>query len=518
MTNRIRVFMSYAREDEAFVRDKIVLRLPADRFEVWFDRTSIPAGKSWDEKIHQGLEECDVLLVAVSKAALKSEWVQREYMHALELGKQVIPCRLKNIALPEALQPLQWIDLSDSAAYEKQITKLISDLLRGMQAPLSTRVGKWLSSAGLDTGPVSFMATQAASALDKRREALHNRIAPRPETVERYEAGLRAKAQGDLDGAATYWEQLLKADPHYLNGQLKQEYDALLLAVTPLRIERLRKQADEAADRGEWDSEITALQQLLDLGGMCPDARARMQAARTNLEHQVLYQSAQRLISEGSTAAAREALEKLYQSAPFFGDPQGVARKLGMQPDTVFYRRRQVLEDRQQDVRSQLEIARGEKARLDAERRPVAQQYDAIANTRSAINDRRAGCTGTFVLSVIGLLLLWGGVTVIANITQNPGNAAAAGAQFPKLLLALAVGFVGMRLWLRFRLNSVNVDLRYWSAELEKHLVKLRPVEARIQALEQENKQVRQEANRVVSTAKHKNGAGKPAWRRWIGA
>jgi tellurium resistance protein TerD len=86
------VFVSYAREDEAYV-DTLVRYLRGQGVEVWTD-TAIYFGDRWSEVIEEKIDSCAAFVVVMSPAARESAWVDREVLHALEQGKRVFPLLL----------------------------------------------------------------------------------------------------------------------------------------------------------------------------------------------------------------------------------------------------------------------------------------------------------------------------------------------------------------------------------------------------------------------------------------
>lgn len=82
------LFISYSRKDAAFI-DRLELSLQSVGFNVWVDRSNLLGGQSWSAEVQQAIEQCAVLVVAVSPDALRSAAVRREYEYALQCGKPV---------------------------------------------------------------------------------------------------------------------------------------------------------------------------------------------------------------------------------------------------------------------------------------------------------------------------------------------------------------------------------------------------------------------------------------------
>lgn len=79
-----RVFISYAREDRARIR-QLAASLERDGVDVWWD-IETPPGKRFVDVIAEALQSCDHVVVVWSTASVESEWVKREAATGLERG------------------------------------------------------------------------------------------------------------------------------------------------------------------------------------------------------------------------------------------------------------------------------------------------------------------------------------------------------------------------------------------------------------------------------------------------
>jgi nucleotide-binding universal stress UspA family protein len=107
-----RVFLSYSREDLEYVRD-LQRQLREQDLHAWRDEVSIPGGTEWARVIDAAINEMDVMVVVVTSASAKSEWVEKECSAFLKNGKTVVPYVVhaaKKAALPTYLAPLQYVD------------------------------------------------------------------------------------------------------------------------------------------------------------------------------------------------------------------------------------------------------------------------------------------------------------------------------------------------------------------------------------------------------------------------
>lgn len=102
------VFISYAHEDQAFVR-RIVPALEAEGFSVWWDHT-IPPGKSWDTFIAKGIEEARCCIVVWSTHSVASDWVKEEATLA-KTGEKYLPVAISDDQPPVGFRRIQAANL-----------------------------------------------------------------------------------------------------------------------------------------------------------------------------------------------------------------------------------------------------------------------------------------------------------------------------------------------------------------------------------------------------------------------
>ena len=122
---KIRVFVSYSRNDEDFAR-KITATLINFGFDVWLDVERIPSGANWANTIHEGLTESSIMLLILTPDSMKSENVEREWQFYLnEVKKPVIPVLWDDCQRHFQLTMLQYIDFrSTQVNYNEAINQL----------------------------------------------------------------------------------------------------------------------------------------------------------------------------------------------------------------------------------------------------------------------------------------------------------------------------------------------------------------------------------------------------------
>jgi hypothetical protein len=125
------IFISYSRKDAAIAR-AIADSLAEADFSAWFDFDDLEPGQRWVQVIQQAVEECDAMVVVMSRAARDSEWVERETLLAMDLKKPLHVVLIEDIPLPLHLINRQYIDFRDEseAARKRALRKLTAALRR----------------------------------------------------------------------------------------------------------------------------------------------------------------------------------------------------------------------------------------------------------------------------------------------------------------------------------------------------------------------------------------------------
>lgn len=131
-----RIFISYAREDEAFAR-ALATQLAKLGADIWIDIEDIPAGVKWSTAIQQGLDIADGMIVIISPESMSSRNVEDEWQYLLDQNKPVIPVLLRPAKIHFQLNRIQWIDFQNYP-FDVALVELHEELGRNgihLQAP-----------------------------------------------------------------------------------------------------------------------------------------------------------------------------------------------------------------------------------------------------------------------------------------------------------------------------------------------------------------------------------------------
>lgn len=101
-----KLFLSHATADRSFV-NKLARFLKEQAIPFWYSKRHLVGAQQWHDEIGNALKTCDWFLIVLSPAAMRSVWVKRELMYALNEDRykeRIVPLLLK----PCDIQALSW--------------------------------------------------------------------------------------------------------------------------------------------------------------------------------------------------------------------------------------------------------------------------------------------------------------------------------------------------------------------------------------------------------------------------
>ena len=136
---RFDAFISHAGKDTAQAR---VIETGLGAKRVWLDHSEIRLGALLGRELLSNIRASRALVLVWSKRAAKSPWVQSEWIAAATLGKPIVPIRLDQTPLPQALTNTLWREggVSLKAAVAELARTIRDGLPRGSSITPSMRL------------------------------------------------------------------------------------------------------------------------------------------------------------------------------------------------------------------------------------------------------------------------------------------------------------------------------------------------------------------------------------------
>ena len=129
--DKIKVFVSYAREDTGFASD-LVAALQACGFEAYIDQEDIAPGEPWQDRLRGLIESADTVVYVISPDSLTSEHCSWEVDETLRLNKRLLPIVWRDFdeaTVPDSLSSLNYTFFNADRSFAVGLKEL-SEALR----------------------------------------------------------------------------------------------------------------------------------------------------------------------------------------------------------------------------------------------------------------------------------------------------------------------------------------------------------------------------------------------------
>src|SRR5215203_7089041 len=129
------VFISYAREDQGFVR-KLQDALEAHNRNTWIDWKDIPLTAKWKEEVFSAIDQADSFAAVISPDFIVSKPCQEELDHASHDNKRMVPLWHRDVddeEVPPDLAAHQYVYLRESDDFEDSFERLLEALDTDME-------------------------------------------------------------------------------------------------------------------------------------------------------------------------------------------------------------------------------------------------------------------------------------------------------------------------------------------------------------------------------------------------
>jgi TIR domain len=140
-TEKLKVFISYARADGAALAEELVTGLDLAGFEPFLDRHDIAAAEDWEARLGALIQSADTIVFIISPAAVKGERCAWEVEHAHKLGKRLIAIQLVSIQgqrvpesdVPDRLRCLNYIFFNEGQSSLNALSELARALRQDVE-------------------------------------------------------------------------------------------------------------------------------------------------------------------------------------------------------------------------------------------------------------------------------------------------------------------------------------------------------------------------------------------------
>ncbi len=131
---RFKVFISYAYEDLPEARS-IANSCQKIGLSTWMDEKEIKSGEKWREQLNHAIEECDFAIVLISKEALNSKYITREWDVLCEKKWNrpditILPIKWDNVKTPPFLCEYRDILFKNKELDYRQLEEYLVRLLK----------------------------------------------------------------------------------------------------------------------------------------------------------------------------------------------------------------------------------------------------------------------------------------------------------------------------------------------------------------------------------------------------
>ena len=111
----MKIFVSYSRRDADFAQH-IHEYFINSKHDIFTDLNNIQIGDVWSNTIEKNISNCNIFVIIVTHASLRSTEIEKEILQAKSENKTIIPCIHKDVRYEEVkwdLAKLQGIEFAD---------------------------------------------------------------------------------------------------------------------------------------------------------------------------------------------------------------------------------------------------------------------------------------------------------------------------------------------------------------------------------------------------------------------
>lgn len=140
----MKIFISYSRDDKAFVYEFAQKLRDEGQHDVWIDRRLVGADLWW-QTILEAIENCECFVTIMTPKCVSSIYCNGELDYGLTLKKPILPLMLKPCDLPSSLKAVQYTDINGLSIVEcllraeKALSRVEIRLIKGEYPALTEK-------------------------------------------------------------------------------------------------------------------------------------------------------------------------------------------------------------------------------------------------------------------------------------------------------------------------------------------------------------------------------------------
>src|SRR5262245_65971717 len=119
-TDRLRVFISYARNDGSDFAEYLVVALKLAGFDAYFDRHDIAKAEDWELRLSELIGRSDTVIFVITPTSIRSERCDWEVKRTMALAKRLVPVQwiqVPEIDIPVELKRLNYIVFASGQSF-----------------------------------------------------------------------------------------------------------------------------------------------------------------------------------------------------------------------------------------------------------------------------------------------------------------------------------------------------------------------------------------------------------------
>ena len=137
------VFVSYSRQFDSELVDRLAAALAVRGQDAWVDREDIFPSSRWRPEIEKAILEAHAFLFVISPGSVESEYCQAELGRAVDLGKRIVPLLGQDTpvgSVPPELRDLHFLSFAECQGDDEQSRQAFEGRVDGLVQVLTTDI------------------------------------------------------------------------------------------------------------------------------------------------------------------------------------------------------------------------------------------------------------------------------------------------------------------------------------------------------------------------------------------